>query len=236
MKNKSSVNEIKERFDNDVERFSHIETGQVSTVDAALSLQLITEAAKKISPDAKELLDVGCGAGNYTLKMLSEIPGLNCTLVDLSEPMLIRAKERVSAAFAGNITTIQGDIRDISFNGKQFDIILAGAVLHHLRDDDDWSFVFSKLYAALKTGGCLMVSDLIDHETIALSSYFTEKYSDYLSGLGGELYARKVLDYIEKEDSPRPLIYQLELMKKVGFSKVDILHKNICFAAWCGIK
>ena len=70
IKQKSTVNEIKERFDNDVDRFSNLESGQLSAIDSALSLELICEAAKRICPGAKNLLDIGCGAGNYTLKML----------------------------------------------------------------------------------------------------------------------------------------------------------------------
>ena len=35
------------------------------------------------------------------------------TLIDLSRPMLERAKERVGGATSGRITTIQGDIRQI---------------------------------------------------------------------------------------------------------------------------
>ncbi|GAO29919.1 hypothetical protein [Geofilum rubicundum] len=57
---KSTVAEIKERFDKDVERFSNLETGQVATIDAKISLELTTEAAKRIVPKATNLLDVGC--------------------------------------------------------------------------------------------------------------------------------------------------------------------------------
>ncbi|MEP6931502.1 MAG: class I SAM-dependent methyltransferase, partial [Flavobacterium sp.] len=85
---KSTTQEIKERFDNDVERFSNLETGQVATIDAKISLELITEASKRIVPNAKNVLDIGCGAGNYTLMLLSKLPNLNATLVDLSQPML----------------------------------------------------------------------------------------------------------------------------------------------------
>ena len=95
MNKKSTTAEIRERFDNDVERFSNLDTGQLSTIDATLSLELITEAAKRIKPDAVNLLDIGCGAGNYSLMMLSKIRNLNCTLVDLSKPMLDKAFERV---------------------------------------------------------------------------------------------------------------------------------------------
>lgn len=234
--NKSTVEEIKQRFDNDVERFSNIDTGQVSTIDAKISLELITESARRIVPNATQLLDIGCGAGNYTLMMLSKIPGLNCTLVDLSKPMLDKAFERVSATTQGEVITIQNDIRNTELGKSYFDIILAGAVLHHLREDEDWEKTFKKLFSLLKPGGCLMISDLITQDTELLSNYTWELYGDYLEKVGGADYRKKVLEYVAMEDSPRSMNYQLDLMKKVGFSRVEILHKNICFGAFGGIK
>ena len=234
--NKSTVKEIKERFDNDVERFSNLDTGQVATIDAKISLELLTETSKRITPNAKNLLDIGCGAGNYSLNMLTKIADLNCTLVDLSEPMLDKAKERVSAKTNNKVEIIQGDIREVGLKENSFDIILTGAVLHHLRDDSDWETTFDKLYSVLKPGGCLMISDLITQETNAVNEYTWERYGDYLESIDGKEYRKKVLDYVEKEDSPRSMTYQLELMKKVGFKKTEILHKNMCFGAFGGIK
>ncbi|WP_417886070.1 class I SAM-dependent methyltransferase [Zunongwangia sp.] len=233
---KSTVKEIKERFDNDVERFSNLETGQVATIDAKISLELLTEASKRIKPNSQNLLDIGCGAGNYTLKMLSKIADLNCTLVDLSKPMLNKAKERVSAKTNNEVTIIQGDIREVNLKENNFDIILAGAVLHHLRDNNDWERTFFKLYNLLKPGGCLMISDLITQETEFVNEYVWERYGDYLESVDGKEYREKVLAYIEKEDTPRSMTYQLELMKKVGFKKTEVLHKNMCFGAFGGIK
>jgi len=233
---KSTVQEIKERFDNDVERFSNLDTGQLSAIDATISLELITESAKRINSYAKNLLDIGCGAGNYTLMMLSKLPDLNCTLIDLSRPMLDKAYERISKETAGIVKIIHGDIREIRLQNSHYDIILAGAVLHHLRDDSDWEFVFSKLFESLAPGGCLMISDLIKQDSEILNDYIWEKYGDYLETIGGKDYKQKVFDYVDKEDSPRSLNYQLDLMKKVGFQKIEILHKNICFAAYGAIK
>ena len=134
---KATKEEIRERFDKDVERFSDLSTGQLSTIDATISLEIITESAKRIKPQAKNILDIGCGAGNYTLKMLTKLPDLNCTLLDLSKPMLNKAFERVSSETAGEIKIIQSDIRDADLQPNHFDIILAGDVLHHLSDDSD---------------------------------------------------------------------------------------------------
>jgi len=233
---KATNEEIKTRFDNDVERFSNLETGQQTTIDAPLTMELCTEAAKYINPHASELLDIGCGAGNYTLKMLSKVPGLNCTLNDLSLPMLKRAKERVSQQTKGSITIIQEDMRNLKLPANHFDIVLAAATLHHLRTDADWELVFTNIYHALKPGGSFWISDLITHDAELINKLFRDKYRAYLETLGGPEYGQKVFDYIEYEDTPRSLNYQLALLKQVGFKETEILHKNSYFAAFGGIK
>lgn len=43
LENKSSIDEIRNRFDNDVERFSNLEKGQSATIDAPLAMELITQ-------------------------------------------------------------------------------------------------------------------------------------------------------------------------------------------------
>ncbi|MDR3256283.1 MAG: class I SAM-dependent methyltransferase [Endomicrobium sp.] len=233
---KATIEEIRRRFDVDVERFSNLDTGQISTIDAKISLELITEAAKRIVPKAVNLLDVGCGAGNYTLMMLSKMPNLSCTLVDLSKPMLDKAFERVSKQAKSEINVIQSDIRTVKLKENHFDIILSGAVLHHLRDDKDWENAFNKLYKVLNPGGCLMISDLITQDNELLTEYTFERYAGYLEEVGGKKYSQKVLDYVAKEDTPRSMNYQLALMKKIGFRSVEILHKNMCFGIFGAIK
>lgn len=233
---KSSVDEIRARFDKDVERFSNLETGQTATVDAALAMALVAEAAVRVTPHARSLLDVGCGAGNYTLKTLQYLPGLEVTLIDLSRPMLDRACERLQGSTAKAVHPIQGDIREIDLEPGAFDIILAAAVLHHLREDSEWHAVFAKLYRALAPGGSLWVFDMVESDIPPVQELQWRRYGQYLEGLQGPEYREHVFAYIEKEDTPRPLMFQLDLMREVGFAKVDVLHKNSCFAAFGGVK
>lgn len=234
--NKSSVEEIRRRFDNDVERFSNLETGQQATVDAPLAMELITQAAAANNPHAKHLLDIGCGAGNNTLKLLERLPDLNCDLIDLSQPMLARAQARIKAESLGRIRTLQEDFRKADLPLEKYDIVIAAAVLHHLRDDKDWEDAFQKIYSITAPGGSVWITDLVTHEHTDIHRFMWNRYAEYLESLGGPHYRKKVFDYIEKEDSPRPVTYQLELLKKSGFSTIEILHKNSCFAAFGAIK
>ena len=46
LKNKSTTEQIRARFDNDVERFSVLETGQSATIDAPFAMELITHRGR----------------------------------------------------------------------------------------------------------------------------------------------------------------------------------------------
>jgi len=235
-KQKSTVDEIRERFDQDVDRFSNLETGQSATIDVPLNMELITQAASSVTPNIKRVLDIGCGAGNNTLKLLELVSPFDCTLNDLSLPMLQRAQKRISAINSGNVAIVQGDFRTVKLPEGHFDVILAAAVLHHLRDDHDWESAFSKIFKLTAKGGSIWITDLISHETDKVHSMMWNRYGDYLESLGGIEYREKVFSYIKKEDSPRPVTYQLDLLRKVGFRRVELLHKNSCFAAFGAVK
>ena len=236
LEQKSSLEEIKKRFDSDVARFSNLEIGQSSTIDAPLAMELIAQAAVKSTTNIRRVLDIGCGAGNNTIKLLQYASPFDCDLIDLSLPMLEKARERISSVNSGKIKMIQGDFRKIDLPDQEYDVILAAAVLHHLRDDQDWKTAFKKLYSLTAPGGSIWITDLVSHESVAVHSLMWERYGEYLCSMGGADFRTKVFEYIDKEDSPRPVTYQLDLLRKVGFRYADLLHKNSCFAAFGAIK
>ena len=153
MEQKASTEEIRKRFDTDVERFSNLETGQAATIDAPLAMELITQAAVACTSNIRKVLDIGCGAGNNTLKLLQYTSPFDCDLVDLSQPMLDKAYTRITEVNTGRIRAFQGDFRTIELPEAGYDVIIAAAVLHHLRDNDDWETAFQKIYRLTAPGG-----------------------------------------------------------------------------------
>jgi tRNA (cmo5U34)-methyltransferase len=233
---KSTVEEIRARFDQDVERFSNLETGQTAAIGSAVALDLIARAAVVATPRARRVLDIGCGAGNFTLRLLQQKSMEAVTLVDLSRPMLDRAEQRIRAVHPGSLATIQTDVRDLTLEDGSIDVIVAGAVLHHLRTDSEWESVFSALHRRLAPGGSVWIFDMTTHEHPAIQAMMHARYGDYLASLKGDAYRDHVFAYVEKEDTPKPLTYQLELLRRFGFRQTEVLHFDTCFAAFGAVK
>ena len=150
--------------------------------------------------------------------------------------MLDRALTRCRDKTDCSIQCIQDDIREVTLKDDTYDCVFAAAVFHHLRGTHEWVSVFNAVYKSMKKGGALFISDLICHDHDAIDALMWDRYGDYLIQLNGEAYKQTVFDYIEEEDSPRSVMFQCDLLKKVGFSYVDVLHKHALFSAIVAIK
>jgi tRNA (cmo5U34)-methyltransferase len=110
------------------------------------------------------------------------------------------------------------------------------ATLRDLMGDAEWRNVFSAAYEALKPGGSFWIWDLLAHEPAGLHEFMWDRYGEYLTGLKGSAYRDQVFAYIDAEDTPRTLGWQLYQRHAAGFRTVEIFHKNTCFAAFGGLK
>ena len=75
----------------------------------------------------KKVLDIGCGIGNYTKelsKYATEIVG-----IDPADKAIEYAKKHYSAP---NLKFVVGDVYNIPFKDKYFDVVIVRALLHHL--------------------------------------------------------------------------------------------------------
>lgn len=95
----------------------------------------LVEAAEV--PAEAWVLDVGCGKGAVTIPAAQAVgPRGHVTGIDLAEPMLAHAKERIEAAGLSNVSFTEGDAEapDIypGWPPESFDVVLAGNVLQFL--------------------------------------------------------------------------------------------------------
>ena len=233
---KRTVAEIGSYFNGEVERFSDLSKGQASIKDSRLMMDLLAETASALVPETHGILDIGCGAGNQTLNLLRVFPEADCTLLDISPAMLERARERVGSAASGKVAWVEGDIRTAELPEAKFDIAVAAAVLHHLRDESDWKRTFAKIHSLLRPGGVLLVSDLICHENPKIEALFKVRQEIFLREALGDAEAERIMQSIAESDTPSSLEFQFECLRKTGFHEVALLHKNLVFAAYYALK
>src|SRR5439155_20618816 len=113
--------------------------------------------------------------------------------------MLDRPVQRITPQTTGVVTPIQGDVCDIDLGEGRFDVILAAAVLHHLRGEDEWRAAFTKFHRALLPGGSVWVADLIEQTSPRIQQMMWRRYGEYLAALKGDSYRDAVFAYVRQE-------------------------------------
>jgi ubiquinone/menaquinone biosynthesis C-methylase UbiE len=98
-------------------------------------------------------LEIGCGTGKNTVWLMEK--AATVTAVDLSEEMLAKAKEKITAA---HVQFVQADItQPWTFAAKQYDLVGFSLVLEHI---ELLSPIMKKVANVLTTGGYLYISEL----------------------------------------------------------------------------
>ncbi len=185
--------------------------------------------------DYKNILDLGAGTGLLTKILFDRFPKANFTLVDISEEMLNRAKNR----FAGhsNFHFIVDDFSQKLPNQK-YDLIVSALSIHHLKAANK-----IKLYGAilnmLKPKGCFLNIDQYNAKDKAINKkYETLWINNIKNNLlaiknPGELIKWKQRRTLDKETTVEKEMMEL---KRTGFKKVECLYKYWKFAVIIGNK
>jgi len=107
------------------------------------------------------ILDLGCGDGILTYELLRTDVSISATLVDGSEDMLNKAKERL-AGFK-NINYIKLSFQEILEKNtiqQKFDFVISSMAIHHLTMNEKKA-LFGNIYSYLNEGGCFVNIDVI---------------------------------------------------------------------------
>jgi tRNA (cmo5U34)-methyltransferase len=182
--------------------------------------------------DAPSILDLGAGTGLFSSYIISLYPDSKLTLVDFSEAMLSKARERFSGM--SNIKYIAADYLAYEFN-ETYDIIISALSIHHLSGDEKRA-LYKKCFGLLNPQGVFINADQVLGETEYLENLYRSDWSNKIEASG---LSREELDSAYervKADKMSNLHDQLEWLKSSGFSDVDCVYKYYSFVVLTGRK
>ena len=105
--------------------------------------------------DHHHVLDVGCGPGSLWQSPLAKLaPKARVTLLDLSEGMLIQARDNVSQR-DDPFSFVLADAQAMPFADGRFDAVIAGHCLYHMPDRAQ---VLAEIRRVLEPGGSFYAS------------------------------------------------------------------------------
>ncbi len=151
------------------------------------------------------VLDLGSGAGNdcFVARALVGETG-KVTGLDMTEQMISKSKENCAKLGFTNVEFVAGDIEEMPFGEKRFDVVISNCVLNLVPDK---SLAFAEIFRVLKPGGHFCVSDVV------IKGRLSEKMKQ-----DAELYAGCVSGASEMNE-------YLKFIKEAGFSNVKV-HKQ----------
>jgi tRNA (cmo5U34)-methyltransferase len=179
-----------------------------------------------------KVIDIGCGTGALSEKLLNARPDAQLTCLDMTEAMLDLAKERMKGC--SNARYVLSDLYDFQFDGP-FDLVISSLALHHIVSDEDKRSLYRRLYNALGPGGSFYNADLVLGSDDGLQILYMERWAEFLSrNLTQDEVENAVLLRYRQEDSPARLVDHLRWLNEAGFIGVDVVWKYYNFAVYGG--
>lgn len=179
------------------------------------------------------ILDIGAGTGLLSALLLEKYPSCFLTLLDISEKMLELARERFSGR--ENVEYCIRDYRSHELAGK-YDIISSALSIHHLEHEEKRS-LYRRIFGVLKQGGIFVNAEQVMGESGWHQARNYAFWDEHV--MNGPLQGNQLKEAMKRRDSldkVERLSVQLEWLRDIGFSDVDVIYKNRSFAVFMGRK
>lgn len=181
-------------------------------IEGAGEFYAFTAALLPTTPGSR-VLDLGCGTGLELEEYFALAPGACVTGIDLSRGML----EALRAKFPDRtgIRLICGSYFDVEL-GEGYDAAVSVESLHHFTADRKLS-LYRRLREALKPGGYFVLTDYFAESEALEREYFENlRVLQEKQGPNEEMY---------HYDTPLTEEHEKEILKKAGFSSVEVLAR-----------
>jgi tRNA (cmo5U34)-methyltransferase len=187
------------------------------------------------------ILDLGCGDGLMVQELLKVDDSIEATLVDGSREMLNAAMQRL-ARFE-RMHCISASFQDLLVQDLlkgTFCFIVSSLAIHHLVMEQKTA-LFKYIYRHLDPGGLFLNIDVVLSPTDDLEDCYLTLWQEWIDAHAADSQKASLLpvpqQYKDNSDNtPDPLIPQLQVLERIGFKNVDCHYKYGIFAMFGGTR
>jgi SAM-dependent methyltransferase len=117
-------------------------------------------------PERFVALDLACGPGSISQRLLDRFPAARCVAVDF-DPVLLRLGQGALGTAGGRLRWVESDIRSaelpVALGEPVFDAVLSSTALHWL-EPDALVLLYQRLGALVRPGGVFLNADRLSYD------------------------------------------------------------------------
>ncbi len=220
---------LKEKFGQGAEEYDRQRKHVIPRLD---DLYEILADLAIINIQNPRILDLGAGTGLLTSYIHVRYPQGLFTLLDISEEMLMIARDRFKNV--PNFNYVIADYMNYYFKDS-FDLIVSSLSIHHLEHQDK-QVLYQKIYDLLNPEGVFLNADQVLGPSPANEEEYQRNWMEKIHvGSLSESEKKMILDRMQL-DNPATLRDNLKWLKNIGYRDVDVYYKYYNFCIFYGKK
>ena len=214
--------------------------------------EMLEAVASCVPSTSRRILELGCGTGELSMKILKRCANAEIIALDYSPRMIEFSRSKMAEAGYQQWRGIEADFGEWANNpekldiGMEFDACVSSLAIHHVSDEMK-AKLFQSIGKSLKAGGCFWNADPVLPESPALAEIYQAAREEWAQQQGTsmkEVRSRLAsnsdsIDYsasygYSSQDQLASLDAQLQLLVLAEFNTVAVLWKYYKFAEFGG--
>ncbi|WP_298442898.1 carboxy-S-adenosyl-L-methionine synthase CmoA [uncultured Ferrimonas sp.] len=200
-------------------------------------LATLSQLARRFVQPNSNVYDLGCSLGAATVAMRRGInqDSVKIVAIDNSEAMIRRAGEHLQAFVSAVPVALHcADIRQVEIEDAS--MVVLNFTMQFLAPEDR-SALINKIYAGMKPGGLLVVSEKLNYDQPRMHQLLDDLYLDFKRGNGySELEISQKRNALENVMKPDTLADHQARFRAAGFDESEVWYQCYRFASMIAVK